>query len=139
MSYIILFKTEDGMRPYLYMVNIDGFKDLKRPVAGYDIFDRSTYGVKYFNTKKAAIIQLNKINKDKERFDEMVRNYPKVPNNISKIAIRTLRLASEDHRYGSYNDAKVIELPEIIPIRTNTNISIDEQVDEFLLKLWEEN
>lgn len=135
MAYIILFNKEDGMRPYLYMVKVEGFEDLRRPVAGYDIFDRSRYGVKYFNTKKAAINQLNKINKDKEKFDEMVRNYPKVPEGIGKTAIRTLRFASKDHTYGPYN-AKVVELPEIILLETNSRLSIDKQVSKILFELW---
>lgn len=140
MAYIILFKEEYFnkdyvMRPYLYTVKVEGFEDLRRPVTGYDIFDRSRYGVKYFNTKKAAINQLNKINKDKEKFDEMVRNYPKVPEGIGKNAIKTLRFASKDHTYGPYN-AKVVELPEIILLETNSRLSIDIQVSKILFELW---
>ena len=143
MAYIILFKEEYFnkdyvMRPYLYMVKVEGFEDLRRPVTGYDIFDRSRYGVKYFNTKKAAITQLNKINKDKEKFDEMVRNYPKVPEGIGKTAIRTLRFASKDRRYGPYN-AKVVELPEIILLETNSRLSIDKQVSKILFELWKKS
>lgn len=135
MPYVILFNEDGVIRPYLYMVNVEGFKDLKRPVAGYNIFDYSRFGVKYFGTKKYARTQLNKINKDKEKFDDMVLNYPNFPDNIGKIGIRTIKFAHKDHNYGPYN-ARVVELPENITLQTSCRIPIDRQINRILLELW---
>lgn len=138
MPYVILFNEDDVISPYLYRVNIEGFKDLKRPVVGDDIFDYSRFGVKYFGTKKYAKELLNKINKDKEKFDDMVLNYPKFPDNIGKIAIRTIKFARENHTYGPYN-AKVVELPETIILQTSYRIPIDRQINRILLELWKKS